>query len=223
MTQQNLSSKTITKKNVAQSSIIFSVVVAVITLGVIASVAYVDIKEEIETISTEKSIPELIAEQKLKAEENRKQTELLSQADELVVKIDERVKDLEKLDNKVSEVNEKMSTLADSVQYVNTPATPSQVKPVKAVQKVTSPSHPVINQQDDFAMKQYLKSVFDKSYASNMDMNQQFTADGEAFFEFSWIFKARGQMNVEQQALFDYLISNQSNINNQANWNVKSL
>jgi len=220
MSQQTLASKTITKRNVAQSSVIFSVVVAVITLGVIATVAYVDIKEEIESVSAEKSIPEMIAEQKIKSEENRKQAVLASQAEDLVLTMDQRVEDLKQLEQKVKKVNEQLNFIHTNLQsksvakkLVTAPVSPQSVlKTIKTVQR--SPQHTNLNSNDAFHY--YVNSIFNQNHAFNLSNKQQATAAGEVFFELSWLFRARGSMGMDQQ----FLLSGQSNAQNQ--WNAQS-
>ncbi len=213
MSQQSLASKTITKRNVAQSSVIFSVIVAVITLGVIATVAYVDIKEEIQSVLTEKSIPEMIAEQKVRAEKNRQQAELISQAEDSVVTMDQRMEGLKRLEQKVSEVN-------GQVNFVTTSYQTKEVKPqqtyhaVKAVQ-VTHQNKKLQNQNSN-AFKQQLKSMTTQNHALKINSGQKMTAAGEAFFEVSWLFKARGNTGVREELVFSH------NATQKNQWNEKT-
>lgn len=225
MSQQSLASKTITKRNVAQSSVIFSVVVAVITLGVIAGVAYVDITENNDSIAQEKSIPELIAEQKVRLKENHRQVELLSQAEDLVATMDKRVEDLKQLDEKVKSVSEQLNYVASNVQTDVTSAieTVENKKPItiKAVQQVPEQSS---HNNRSGAIKnsgnnrQFINSIFEQNQAANIGSSQHMTASGEGYIEFSWLFKARGSMTMQQYVNYQNYLKSQS----QSNWNAKS-
>ncbi len=207
MSQQSLSSKTITKRNAAQSSVIFSVVVAVITLGVIATVAYVDITEEIDSVSAEKSIPERIAEQKVRAEANRKEAELLSQAKDLVITMDKRVDDLNQLEQKVKQINEQLNFVSTKLEVsVDEPKAPIATA-IKAVQTSDNSS---LTQQQNF------KSILDQNYAAKINAGFHGTAAGEVFFDISWLFQARGNMGLKQ----DFTFNQQANSQN--NWNAKT-
>ena len=220
MSQHSLSSKTITKRNVAQSSVIFSVVVAIITLGVIATVAYVDIKEEIDSIATEKSIPEMIAEQKLRSEENRKKVELISQAEDLVMIMDQRANDLKQLEKKVSQTNEQLNFINANLQaepsekLVNAPIAPQAMfNTIKTVQTQADN----MTQQSDNSFEQYINAIFDQNHAFKIKSAQSATASGEVFFEVSWLFKARGSMGMQQNFLYNH------QLNTQNQWNAKTI
>ena len=221
MSQQSLASKTITKRNVAQSSVIFSVVVAVITLGVIAGVAYLDITENNESVSLEKSIPELIAEQKIRLEENHRDVELQSQAEDLVITLDQRVDDLKQLDEKVKKVNEQLNFMAANLQTETETAETKHKQVnnnVKSVQQVAqqTTNYP-INNNNTVNNQQFIKSVFNQNHASKMSSAQQMNAGGEGYLEFSWLFKGRSNMTMNQRTqLQNYLKS-------QTDWNAKNL
>lgn len=218
MSQQSLASKTITKRNVAQSSVIFSVVVAVITLSVIATVAYVDITQDNDTASLEKSITDLIAEQKTRLAENHTKVELLSQSEDLVSSMDQRVEDLKQLDEKVKKVDEQLNFIATSLQSNLKPITsPHSVKPVATVKAVQHVDQPSFQNNNSANYQQYINSIFDQNSAVNVDASQQLTADGEAYFEISWLFKGRSKVTMDQQSLF------QSYLKNQSAWNAKTL
>jgi len=221
MSQQSLASKTITKRNVAQSSVIFSVIVAVITLGVIGTVAYIDITENNNTAALEKSIPELIAAQKIRLEEKHRQTELLSQAEDLVVAMDERVEDLKQLDEKVKKANEQLNFIAASHKteqkvVVNTPVVSSKpvLNTIKTVQHQVQQSNQ-INYSNQY--QQTINPVFKQNHATKMSTVHQINAGGEGYLEFSWLFKARGSMSIEQRMQLEHQLKNQTN------WNTKTL
>lgn len=210
MSQQSLASKKITRRNVAQSSVVFSVVVAVITLGVIATVAYVDITEEIDSVTSEKSIPERIAAQKLRAEENRKQAELKLQAHELVVNMDKRVDDL---NQKIQNANKQLNFVTTKLEA----KAPEQNKPViTTVKAVLSQNNTTLTQQDALKAQHYIQSVFNQNHAAKVSFSQQGTADGDVFFDVSWLFKARGDMGIKQDFSFN------AQGNSQNNWNAKT-
>jgi len=221
MSQHSLASKTISKRNVAQSSVIFSVVVAVITLGVIATVAYVDIKEEIDSIATEKSIPEMIAEQKTRSEENRKKAELISQAEDLVVKIDRRADEIRQLEKKANAANNQLNVINTNLQssiatekLVNTPVAPLPTfKMIKAVQTTAAKS----TLHSDAGIQQHLNSIFAQNHAFKIKSEQSASATGEALFRFSWVFKARSNMGMKQEFLFKH------QLNTTNHWNAKTI
>lgn len=218
MSQQSLASKTMTKRNVAQSSVIFSVVVTVITLGVIATVAYVDITQDNDTASIEKFIPELIAEQKTRLAKNHTKVELLSQAEDLVSKMDHRVEELKQLDAKVQKIDEQLNFIETSLQENLKPSVSSHIaKPaaiVKTVQYVDQSSGQNNNSGN---YQQFINSVFDQNTSVNVNSSQQATADGEAYFEILWLFKGRSNMTMDQQSQFENYLKTQSA------WNAKSL
>ncbi len=209
MSQQSLASKTITKRNVAQSSVIFSVVVTVITLGVIATVAYVDIKDEIDSVSTGKSIPELIAAQKQRSDANRKQAELASQAEDLVVTMDQRVEDLKQLEEKVNKVNEQLNFVTTSLQ-AQTPPQHAHTA-VKTVQLSSTPTTALQQTHPQGSGGGAYRQAF------NVDNKQQINATGDVYFKVSWLFKARGQSTMQQ----NWFYSQRSGQQNQ--WNAKTL
>lgn len=222
MSQQSLASKTITKRNVAQSSVIFSVVVAVVTLGVIGTVAYIDFTENNDSVALEKSIPELIAEQKVRLSENHRQVELISQAEDLVLTMDQRVDDLKRLDAKVKKANDQLNFIATNLQTFPKKKTlePKHVmNTVKTVQRVAQPvnTKQAVNTLDSSQSQQYINAVFDQNHAANMSASNVFNASGEGYLEFSWLFKARGRMSMEQRAQLQQYLKNQSA------WNAKSL
>ncbi len=201
MSQQSLNSKTITKRNVAQSSVIFSVVVTVITLGVIVTVAYLDITEQNEVAATDRSIPKILAEMKQKSAENQKQIELKSQAEELVVVIDERVESLDALDQHVQQVSDQFNFVTANLKAP---------EPVQQTKAVIQPTVKTVLVDDGLSAQQIIQSVYAFNQSVKLSNAQQTSMDGEAYFKLNWLFSARGNM----QLVSDFNVMN--------NWNAKS-
>jgi hypothetical protein len=98
-----LDSKTITRRNVAQSTAVFSIIVAMLTLAFIGLAAYMDFSDDLEDSASVKSIPQLIEEQKQRSEQIRKNAEMIAQSSELLNAIDKHAEQIESIAESVEQ------------------------------------------------------------------------------------------------------------------------
>ncbi|MBL7003276.1 MAG: hypothetical protein ISR69_04545 [Gammaproteobacteria bacterium] len=221
MSEQSLRSKTITKRNVAQSTVIFSVVVVTLTVSALAAMAYLDFTESNDSASAEKTIPQMIAEQKIKAAKIREAAELKAQSSELVVALDKRVEGLKQLEKKFKKVEQQMETL----KFVTNTSPAVQNAQVQQFQS----TYPLQNNQHIYLDDVYgRRTVYQLNSAVNYKTKQQSNAQGEASYSIKVTFKARGQMNGKQSHNYNHVNRAQHFINSQfktqnSKWNTKSI
>lgn len=181
---QNLSSRTMTKRNVAQSTVIFSVVVVFITLAVIGAAAYLDFSEDIKQADQEKSIPERIADQKRKAKVQELEFALELQASDLVAKADERVQALKKLQQNINKVNQKIAIVADKLE--------NKIQPIAQAQQRLLNSQ-ILRKLADLKAKEDYQNRLNFYFA--MQNQTQF----EAYYNVSMVFKARASADISNE------------------------
>lgn len=236
MSEKGLDSKTITKRNVAQSTVIFSVVVALLTLGAIGATAYFDFYDDANSASKEKTIPEMIAEIKKKSELHRKQAELAAQSEDLVVAVDQRVEDMKKLEQKLQKVEEKLVFVNDQAQ---TPVATQKIVSTANQASVSTDTQnialapQVLNNSVSYAQllndaQNYLD--YRKKWAEYQQKQRfQFThhnnASMEAFYSVSLHFRARGNMDAAQDWSGSHKVNASYNgkANASNNWNARQL
>lgn len=247
MSEKRLDSRTITKRNVAQSTVIFSVVVAVITLVAIGTVAYFDFSENAKTAAKEKSIPEMIAEIKKKSALHRKQAELAAQSEDLVATMDKRVANVKELEKNLQKVDSKIAAIkAQPLGVDKTAATVSNSQQTIAAQPslsqpdiaVTAPSVmasnrplralPVYNSQQLNALQNYIdyrKTMIANSQQYQFYLAHQNNASMDTMYSISLHFSARGKVDANQSWNGAYkaktLLNGKASATN--NWNAKQL